>query len=275
MNRPGLRRVLSIAGSDSGGGAGIQADLKTFSSHRVYGMTVVTALTAQNTLGVQGVQPVPPGFVVAQMDSVFSDLGVDAIKIGMLASAAIVRSVARSLTDWLPRLGQPPVVLDPVMVAQSGDRLLDDDAVAAIRELLLPLATLLTPNLPEASRLLDIPVASEEEQSSAARALARMSPGLWVLVKGGHRPEGDLVDVVAGPEGEVRFAHQRVATRSTHGTGCTLSSAIAARMALGAGVLEAIGGAIDYLERALMAAPTLGHGQGPVDHLVDGFPGAG
>jgi hydroxymethylpyrimidine/phosphomethylpyrimidine kinase len=257
-------RLLTIAGSDSGGGAGIQADLKTFAAHGAYGMSAVTAVTAQNTCRVTAVYELPPELVAAQIDAVFDDVGVDGVKIGMLGSAAIVGAVARALA---PRLGDggPPVVLDPVMVAKSGDPLLRDDAVAALGAALLPLATLVTPNLPEAARLTGLAVGSEEERRRAARALA--GAGCAVLLKGGHGEGPELVDLLFDGRDFHRFSGPRLATTSTHGTGCTLSSAIAARLARGEGLVAAVGGAIDYLRGAIAAAYPLGHGRGPVDHL--------
>ncbi|HEX9668780.1 MAG TPA: bifunctional hydroxymethylpyrimidine kinase/phosphomethylpyrimidine kinase [Thermoanaerobaculia bacterium] len=261
-------RLLTIAGSDSGGGAGIQADLKTFAAHGAYGMSAVTALTAQNTRGVRAVHAAPPELVAAQIDAVFEDLGVDAVKIGMLADAAIVRAVAARLRAHLgpgPR-PRPPVVLDPVMVAKSGDPLLADDAVAAIVEELLPLATLVTPNLPELERLAGRQVGEgEAERLAAARALAAGGPA--VLAKGGHVAGEEVVDLLVDGAEVHRFAHPRVATTSDHGTGCTLSSAIAARLGAGEPLAEAVRGGIEYLQGALAAAYPLGGGRGPVDHL--------
>lgn len=268
-------RLLTIAGSDSGGGAGIQADLKTFAAHGVYGMSVVTAVTAQSTTAVTAVHDVPVEVVAAQLEAVFSDLGVDAVKIGMLSSVPILRAVAAALRARRPR----HVVLDPVMVSKSGAPLLQDDAVAALAEELLPLSTLVTPNLPEAARLTSLPVASLAEREVAARALAARGPA--VLLKGGHgagdadRDEVADLLVAAGGAGAVRrFVHPRLATRSDHGTGCTLSSAIAARLALGAPLEQAVGGAIDYLHGAIAGAYPLGAGRGPVDHLWRLFPEA-
>jgi hydroxymethylpyrimidine/phosphomethylpyrimidine kinase len=270
VRRPPLR-LLTIAGSDSGGGAGIQADLKTFAAHGAFGMSAVTALTAQNTRGVFAVHAVPPEIVAAQIDAVFSDLGVDAVKIGMLANAAVARAVAARLRHHLaagpgasrPR---PPVVLDPVMVAKSGDPLLDPDAVAAIREELLPLATVVTPNLPELATLLRRPeLDSEADRVEAARALAQAGPA--VLAKGGHVGGEEVVDLLIDGAELYRFTHPRLVTRADHGTGCTLSSAIAARLAAGAALPEAVRGAIDYLQGAMAAAYPLGAGHGPVDHL--------
>ncbi len=262
-------RLLTIAGSDSGGGAGIQADLKTFAAHGAYGMSVVTAVTAQNTIGVTAVHEVPPEIVAAQIDAVLGDIGADAIKIGMVASAPIARAVA----DRLRAHRGLPVVLDPVMVAQSGDALLRDDAVAALRDELLPLATVVTPNLPEAERLTGRPLRDEAERASAARALAASGPA--ALVKGGHDASAPLIVDLLWHDGELhRFAHPRIPTPSTHGTGCTLSSAIAARLARGEAVPRAVAGAISYLQRALAAAYPIGRGQGPVDHFL-GWRGLG
>lgn len=254
-------RLLSIAGSDSGGGAGIQADLKTFAAHGCYGMSVITAITAQNTRRVTAVHDVPPEIVAAQIDAVFDDLGVDAVKIGMLSSVPILRIVAERLRFWRP----PHVVLDPVMVAKSGDPLLADEAVAVLAEELVPLATVLTPNLPEAARLTGLPIATSEERERVAHALAQR--GIAVLLKGGHAAGAELEDLLIA-DGEVRrFHHPRLDTTSTHGTGCTLSSAIAARLGRGEPLFAAVAGAIDYLHGAIAAAYPLGGGHGPVDHL--------
>jgi hydroxymethylpyrimidine/phosphomethylpyrimidine kinase len=262
-------RLLTIAGSDSGGGAGIQADLKTFAAHGAYGMSVVTAVTAQNTREVRSVHPVPAEIVADQLDAVLDDIEVDAVKIGMLGGAEIVRVVAAGLRRHLAGIGVP-IVLDPVMVAKSGAALLRDDAVAALLDELLPLASLVTPNLPELARLTGQPVASEEERTRAARALAARGPA--VLAKGGHATLGEgeeVVDLLVTAAEVLRFPHPRIATRSTHGTGCTLSSAIAARLAWGDAVPQAVAGAIDYLQGALAAAYPLGRGDGhgPVDPL--------
>ncbi|HYN20679.1 MAG TPA: bifunctional hydroxymethylpyrimidine kinase/phosphomethylpyrimidine kinase [Thermoanaerobaculia bacterium] len=262
-------RLLTIAGSDSGGGAGIQADLKTFAAHGAYGMSVITALTAQNTRCVRAVHEVPPEIVAAQIDAVMEDIGADAIKIGMLASAPIAEAVAGRLRFWLER-SPVPVVLDPVMIAKSGDPLLRADAVDAILQKLLPLCTVVTPNLPELERLAGLPVGTEDERVQAAAKLAKSGPA--VLAKGGHAPGSKLVDILVEAGGEThRFSHPRVETLSSHGTGCTLSSAIAARLARGDDLPLAVRGAIGYLEGALMAAYPLGSGHGPVDHLYDLF----
>lgn len=254
-------RLLSIAGSDSGGGAGIQADLKTFAAHGAYGMTAITALTAQNTLGVRAIHAVPPEFVAAQIDVVFEDLGVDAVKIGMLADAGIAAVVAERLTRW----AGPPVVLDPVMLAASGDPLLEPEAVGVIRTRLMPLATLVTPNLPEAEALAGRRVSSLDEREALARELGRETGA--VLLKGAHAPGDEIVDLLWDGRAITEFRHPRIATRAGHGTGCTLSSAIAARLALGQPMITACGGAIEWLACALAQAEPLGRGPGPVDHL--------
>jgi hydroxymethylpyrimidine/phosphomethylpyrimidine kinase len=257
--------ALTIAGSDSSGGAGIQADLKTFSAFGVYGASVITALTAQNTRGVQGIEVVPAVFVVAQLHSVLSDLDVGAIKTGMLANAEIVEAVAGVLRAAPPR----PLVVDPVMVATSGDVLLAPEAVDALKRELVPLATLLTPNLPEAAMLLGCGPAGAEaaivEQAQALRALGCPA----VLVKGGHASGDTAVDILAWEQGINRLVRPRVDTLHSHGTGCTLSAAIAALLAQGLPLGEAVARAKDYVWRALQHGRTLGvgGGRGPVDHL--------
>jgi hydroxymethylpyrimidine/phosphomethylpyrimidine kinase len=259
------RIALTIAGSDSGGGAGIQADLKTFSALHVYGASVITALTAQNTRGVQGIHDVPPDFIAAQMDSVFSDLAIGAVKIGMLSSAEIIDAVAAGLE----RHSAPNVVLDPVMVATSGDRLIPDSAAARLRERLLPAALVLTPNLPEAAALLGEAVATNEDEMRAQGERLMALGAQTVLMKGGHLDGPESVDIFVYPGGSGRLAAPRVPTRNTHGTGCTLSSAIAAMLASGSNVVEAVVQAKDYLTDALFAADRLriGSGSGPVHHV--------
>ena len=257
--------ALTIAGSDSGGGAGIQADLKTFSALGVYGCSTITALTAQNTRGVQGIHPVSPTFVRQQMDSVFSDLDVGAVKIGMLGTPEIIAAVADGLVAWKPRW----IVLDPVMVAKGGDKLLLDEAIAALRERLLPLASLITPNLPEAAALLDEPLTTDREGMPAlARRLQVLGP-TSVLVKGGHLESEESPDLLLSG-GEVRWVEgARVRTRHTHGTGCSLASAIAALLARGRPLPGAVAEAKAWLTAAITAADGLavGHGTGPVHHF--------
>ena len=257
--------AVTIAGSDSGGGAGIQADLKTFSALGVYGASVITALTAQNTRGVQGIHDVPPPFIAQQIDSVFSDLAVKAVKIGMLSRPEAIEAVAAGLE----RHGVAQVVLDPVMVATSGDRLLAPAAVETLRQRLLPKALVVTPNLPEAAAILDEAVAPDEDgmRAQAERILA-LGPRA-VLVKGGHAEGAESVDVLVDASGVRRFASPRHATRNTHGTGCTLSSAIAAGLATGLSLVEAVGAAKTYTSAAIGASEQLeiGHGHGPVHHF--------
>jgi hydroxymethylpyrimidine/phosphomethylpyrimidine kinase len=257
--------ALTIAGSDSGGGAGIQADLKTFAALGVYGASAITALTAQNTTGVTGVHEAPPEFVTAQLDAVFSDLDVAAVKIGMLGSAGVIEAVAAGLEKWRPRW----VVLDPVMVAKGGDKLLRDDAVAALKERLIPLSHLITPNLPEAGVLLDeLPVADTEAMAAQAERLLRLGPGA-VLLKGGHLDGATSPDLLHDGRDATWLEAARHATRNTHGTGCTLSSAIAGYLALGRPMADAVAAAKRYLTAAIAGADDLaiGHGHGPVHHF--------
>lgn len=257
--------AATIAGSDSGGGAGIQADLKTFSALGVYGASVITALTAQNTRGVTAIHDVPPDFVRAQIDAVFSDLAIGAVKIGMLSVPETIVAVVEGLASF----GVETIVLDPVMVAQSGDPLIAPDAIVTLRERLLPLAMIATPNLPEAARLLDEEIASDEDSMLAqARRLLLLGPTA-VLMKGGHGSGPEAVDLLVTEDGVIRLAAPRVRTRNTHGTGCTLSSAIAAGLAKGLPIETAFAAAKEYLTAALVAADRLsiGHGQGPVHHF--------
>jgi len=256
-----VKVVLTVAGSDSGGGAGIQADLRTFAAHGVHGTSAITAVTAQNSVAVLDWVALDPRMVVAQMEAVASDMPVAAAKTGMLATAAIVSAVAAALE----RLRLPLVVVDPVMIAKSGDRLLDRDAETAYRERLLPLATVVTPNLPEAESLLGRPVRTLAEMREAARALRAMGPRA-VVVKGGHL-EGDAVDVFWDGERMEDLSAPRIATKNTHGTGCTYSAAIAARLALGDPLLDAVRGAKAYLTEAIRRSYSVGRGHGPVDHL--------
>jgi hydroxymethylpyrimidine/phosphomethylpyrimidine kinase len=256
-----MRTALTIAGSDSGGGAGIQADLKTFAAHGVFGMSALTAITAQNTQAVTASVALDPALVAAQIDAVASDLPVHAVKIGMLANAAIVDAVVAALR----RHGLGPVVLDPVMVAKSGARLLDDDAVGALRTRLLPLATIVTPNAPEAGVLVGRPVTTLDGQRDAAVELVRLGAGA-ALVKGGHL-EGPATDVLATAAGVVDLPAERIASRHTHGTGCTLAAAIAANLATGADLRDAVERAKAYVTRCIRQAPGLGRGCGPLQHF--------
>ncbi|WP_420149427.1 bifunctional hydroxymethylpyrimidine kinase/phosphomethylpyrimidine kinase [Spirosoma sp.] len=260
-------RVLTIAGSDSGGGAGIQADLKTFSALGCYGMSVITALTAQNTKAVTGIMPVPPAFIVEQLKAVLSDIGVDAVKIGMLHSSEVIEQVAKTLVEF----NVTTIVLDPVMVAKSGDKLLQDEAVHALKTYLLPITTLVTPNLPETSVLLGRPVETEAHMQQAAIDLATLCPGA-ILVKGGHLTTAESTDLLYVSETEQhQFSSIRIQTENSHGTGCTLSSAIAAGLAKKLSIVEAVRAAKDYLTGALQAGSVyqLGHGHGPVHHFFN------
>jgi hydroxymethylpyrimidine/phosphomethylpyrimidine kinase len=256
-----VKVVLTIAGSDSGGGAGIQADLRTFAAHGVHGTSAITAVTAQNSVAVLDWVALDPHMVVAQIEAVAGDMPVSAAKTGMLATTAIVEAVAETVA----RLRLPFLVVDPVMVAKSGDRLLDRDAEMAYRERLLKHATVLTPNLAEAEALLGRPVRTLADMREAARALLALGPRA-VVVKGGHL-EGDAVDVFAEGSRLEELTAPRVATANTHGTGCTYSAAIAARLALGHELLEAVRGAKDYLTEAIRRSYSVGRGHGPVDHL--------
>lgn len=256
--------ALTIAGSDSSGGAGIAADLKTFSALGVYGACAITALTAQNTSGVKAVHEVPADFITAQIDAVFSDLDVGAVKIGMLGNAAAALAVARALGRWRP----PHVVLDPVLAATSGERLMHAEALGALRELIRRV-DLITPNLIEAATLLEAPVATDEEQMRLqGETLLALGAGA-VLMKGGHGHGPESVDILVGPSGTLRLAAPRIATRNTHGTGCTLSSAIAAGLAKGDGLGDAVRAAKDYVTAAIAAADQLkvGKGSGPLHHF--------
>jgi hydroxymethylpyrimidine/phosphomethylpyrimidine kinase len=257
--------ALTIAGSDSSGGAGIQADLKTFAAFGVYGASVITALTAQNTNGVSGIHLVPADFVIAQMDAVFGDLDVRAVKIGMVAQLATVDAIVAGLERWSPG----HVVLDPVMVATSGDRLLAAEAVDALRTKLIPLASLLTPNLPEAAALLDEEVAvSEAAIESQGRRLLAMGCAA-VLIKGGHGQGAESIDYLVSGNGVIALAAPRIATKNTHGTGCSLSSAIAAGLAKGEDMETAVRNAKAWVSAAIAAADRInvGHGHGPIHHF--------
>lgn len=257
-----MRTALTIAGSDSGGGAGIQADLKTFAAHAVYGTSAITAVTAQNTLGVTAWEAVAPDLVRAQIDAVAADIGADAVKIGMLANAAIVTVVAAAIE----RLGLKNVVLDPVMIAKGGDRLLEAAAVDAIATRLLPLADVVTPNVPEAEVLAGIPVASRASMQEAGRRILSRGPRV-VVVKGGHLDGTESVDVALTNDETFELRGPRLATTSTHGTGCTLASAIAANLALGFPIAEALSRARQYVEGAIRHAPGIGGGHGPLNHF--------
>jgi hydroxymethylpyrimidine/phosphomethylpyrimidine kinase len=255
--------ALTIAGSDSGGGAGIQADLRTFHAFGVFGTTAITAVTAQNTMGVRAVHAVPPQVVRLQIDAVAEDLRPHAVKSGMLATAEQIRAAA----DGIRAHRLEPYVLDPVMVATSGDRLLDRDAEGELVTRLFPLAALVTPNLDEAARLLGRPVATVGEMRSAGRALVDLGAQA-ALVKGGHLEGDEVVDVLWDGTREHVWRRPRLPTRNTHGTGCTLSAAVAAALALGLTLTDAVAAAVEFLSRAIATAPGLGSGHGPVNHLV-------
>ena len=259
-----MRIALTIAGSDSGGGAGIQADLKTFQQFGVYGTSVIVAITAQNTTGVRAVHDIPGDIVTAQLAALAEDLPPRAVKTGMLSSATLVSLVAGAIgaNEWRN------YVLDPVMVATSGDRLLDADAEATVRDALLPLAALVTPNLDEAAILCGFPVRDVATMVEAGRALVARGAGA-ALIKGGHLPGDELVDVLVLPNATRRFSHRRIATTSTHGTGCTLSAAITACLALDLPLEEAVDRSLAYLQRAIASAPGLGAGHGPVNHASE------
>ncbi len=255
--------ALTIAGSDSGGGAGIQADLKTFHQYGVHGTSVIVAVTAQNTRGVRAVHAVPGETVLDQLDAVAEDLPPDAVKTGMLASPALVNLVAEQVRHrkWAR------YVLDPVMVATSGDRLLDQDAEQALLGLLVPLAMIVTPNLHEAAILAAMDVGSEADMERAGKVLLDRGARA-ALIKGGHMGGDTLVDLLVTPDGSRRFTHERIDTTSTHGTGCTLSAAITAGLALGHSLESAVESAVDYVQRAIRGAPGLGGGRGPLGHRV-------
>lgn len=266
--------VLTIAGSDSGGGAGIQADLKTFARFGVYGTSAITAVTAQNTMGVTTWEAVSPSLVRAQIEAVLGDLPPRAMKTGMLGSAAVGRAVVETLRahgagstsdDAAHRASRVPLVVDPVMVSTSGALLLEADAVRVVREELLPLTTLVTPNLDEVRVLLEMEVESEEEMCRAAERIVRELGARAALVKGGHGRGDDVVDVLYDGAWHV-VRHPRIATRSTHGTGCTLSAAVTAGLAMGRELREAVDDALEYVQRAIETAPGIGGGAGPLNH---------
>ena len=261
---PRYARVLSIAGSDSGGGAGIQADLKTFSALGCYGMTAITAITAQNTLGVTGIHGIPAAMLKSQIDAVVQDIGVDAIKIGMLHAPDVVQVVVDAIRQYDIR----KVVLDPVMVATSGDKLMRDDTVQVLVEQLFPLATVITPNLDEASWLIGQSIDSTQGMEAAVQKLLAMGAP-HVLLKGGHLPGNWVVDLLAGQDGlRQELASERIHTHNGHGTGCTLSSAIAAHLALGMELVEAVQSARTYILGAIASGAHVhtGKGQGPLNH---------
>jgi hydroxymethylpyrimidine/phosphomethylpyrimidine kinase len=263
VTQPGrIPRALTIAGSDSGGGAGVQADLKTFLTHRVHGMSAITAVTAQNSVGVSGIYPLPPEVVAEQIEAVVTDIGVDAVKLGMLATPEIIDAVAATLR----RLHVSPVVVDPVAVSKHGDPLLTREAVSVLRREILPLAELATPNLGEVELFTGVRVRSRDDQHDAAEAFLALGPRA-VLVKGGHLPEADAaVDLLFDGRTAVELVGQRLHTPHTHGTGCTLSAAIAASLALGLELVDAVRAAKSYVAAGIESGYPLGKGIGPVGH---------
>jgi hydroxymethylpyrimidine/phosphomethylpyrimidine kinase len=257
-----MRTALTIAGSDSGGGAGIQADLKTFAAHGVFGTSAITAITAQNTVGVTAVFPLPADLVTAQIEAVASDIGLHAVKTGMLATAAIVEAVAAAIAG----LDLPPVVVDPVMIAKSGDRLLEPEAVAALTTELIPRAFVVTPNIPEAEALSGLSIPTVKEARRAARRIREMGPQA-VVIKGGHLEGPEVVDLIWDGHDMIELRSPRIDSASTHGTGCTFASAIAANLALGHLLREAVERAKTYVSGAIRHAPAIGKGHGPLDHF--------
>lgn len=257
-------RVLIVAGSDSGGGAGIQADIKAVTAMNAFAATAITALTAQNTEGVHGVLPVDPAFIVQQIEVVLTDIGADALKTGMLHSAEVIGAVTAAFRKHAPGV---PLVVDPVMVAKGGHRLLLSAAEAALRAQLLPMATLLTPNLPEAEVLGGMPVRTESDMRRVAERLVGLGARA-VLMKGGHLEGDAVVDILFNDGRFDRFEDARIPSRNTHGTGCTLASAIAAGLAQGMSLLDAVARARSYVRRAIETAPGFGRGHGPLNHAV-------
>lgn len=259
-----MQRLLIVAGSDSGGGAGIQADIKTATMHGVFAMTAVTAITVQDTRGVHGVHVIPDDVIADQMAACLIDIGADAVKTGMLASAGTIETVARVLAKHAPDV---PLVVDPVMVAKGGARLIDETAVAAMKAHLFPRAALITPNLPEAAALLDLAeIADVEAMAAAGQALLAFGPRA-VLVKGGHLPGNAVTDLLITKGGMSRYDGPRIESRSTHGTGCTLASSIASGLAQGLELNDAVAAARAYVKRAIDTAPGLGSGHGPLNHM--------
>ena len=264
-----MRKVLTVAGSDSGGGAGIQADLKTFSALGVFGMSAITAVTAQNTLGVSAVQDISPDIIAKQIDAVFEDMGADAVKIGMVSQTASIEAIAKQLSKHQAR----NIVLDPVMISKSGFDLLQPEAKEALIKHLLPIATIITPNIHEAQAITGCKIINVEQMEFAAREIYSLGPQT-VLVKGGHL-EDDAVDVLYDGKGMKHFQAARVDSKNTHGTGCTLSSAIAANLALGDAITEAVEKAKNYITEAIKHSFPIGKGVGPVHHFYRLYQKAG
>jgi len=257
-----MRTALTIAGSDSSGGAGVQADIKTFAAHGVYGLSAITAVTAQDTSGLRACDAVSARLVAAQMEAVASDMGVHAAKTGMLANAAIVEAVVAAIDE----LSIPLLVVDPVMVATSGERLADDDAVNAMKSQLLRRACVVTPNIPEAETIAGIPITTEDERREAARRIVALGPTA-VIIKGGHFPSSNIIDLLYDGHQFVEFPNERLTGPSQHGTGCTFAAAVTAHLALGHPLSDAIQPAQHYVAGAIRAAPPLGQRMGPMDHF--------
>ena len=258
-----MKKVLSIAGSDCSGGAGIQADLKTFAAHGVYGMSAIVSVVAENTSRVIGVQDLPPEMIEKQIDAVFEDIGADAVKVGMLSRSACMEAVARKLREYKPL----NVVVDPVMVAKNGCPLMQPDSMETLIREILPLSDLLTPNIPEAEKIAGMEIRDAADMEKAARRIRRLG-AKSVLVKGGHA-SGDALDILFDGGRFYRFSTERIDTKNTHGTGCTYSSAIASNLALGLGLEAAVGRAKDYVTTAIRHALPLGKGCGPTHHFYD------
>ncbi|PLR86666.1 bifunctional hydroxymethylpyrimidine kinase/phosphomethylpyrimidine kinase [Bacillus sp. V33-4] len=256
-----MKTALTIAGSDSSGGAGIQADLKTFAAHRVYGMSVITAVTAQNTTGVRSIANIPEGIIKDQIEAVYEDIAVDAVKIGMLSTSTIITAVADALTS----VKATNIIVDPVMVSKSGHHLLQREAADSLKEQIIPIAKVITPNLPEAEVLLQQKIQSVEEMKDACLELKKLGPEM-VLLKGGHL-SGDPIDILFDGNEFHIFSEQRIDTKNTHGTGCTLSSAIAANLAKGWPIVEAVKNAKEYITGAIKHSLNIGHGNGPTNHF--------
>lgn len=258
-----MKKVLTIAGSDCSGGAGIQADLKTFSAHGVYGMSVIVSVVAENTSRVIDIQDITPELIEKQIDAVFEDIGADAVKVGMLSQPCSMEAIAGKLQTYRPH----NVVIDPVMVAKNGCPLMNPDAVATLIKIILPLADMVTPNIPEAEKITGISIASTQDMEQAAKRIYELGVRS-VLVKGGHAA-GDALDVLYDGRGFYHFSAERIATKNTHGTGCTYSSAIAANLALGMALPEAVKHAKDYVTTAIRHSLTIGKGCGPTHHFYD------
>lgn len=260
-----MKHLLTIAGSDSSGGAGIQADLKTFAAHGVYGMSVINSVTAQNTMGVTAIHDIPTDIVEAQLDAVFSDIMIDGVKIGMLSSAQIALAVAKKLRKYKPEI----IVLDPVMVSTSGSKLLSDDAIEAVRTELIPIATVVTPNIPEAEALTGIEISNKDDMEKAARSIGRIGCK-YVLVKGGHLTDSadDLLYDTADDNVTI-FEGNRINSKNTHGTGCSISSAVCANLAVGMDAYSAVKAAKEYIRTGIEHAESIGSGNGPIHHFYD------